>query len=115
MPDTENFSVASIVLRISTSQDAALVAGAICFNVSKIFPKTEDSMRRQTLHRSLDAAPGCQPGPAGRRRRAAADRPRRRSLLIPPQRKCSAKPPARVGLPCLFSYLANRTVEDGFD
>jgi hypothetical protein len=28
------------------------------------------------------------------------------SLLIPPQRKCSAKPPPRLGLRCLFSYLA---------
>ena len=32
------------------------------------------------------AAPGGQPGPAGRGRRAAADRPQRRSLLIRPQR-----------------------------
>src|SRR4029077_16459786 len=31
-----------------------------------------------------------------------------------PHRKCSAKPPARRGLTCLFSYLVNRTVEDGF-
>jgi hypothetical protein len=65
------------------------------------------------LHRSLGAAPGCQRGPAGHRRRAAADRPRRRRLLIPPPRKCSAKPPTRLGLPRLFSYLVNRTVEDG--
>ena len=28
------------------------------------------------------------------------------------RRQCSAKPPARPGLPCLFSYLVNRTVED---
>jgi Transposase DDE domain len=75
--------------------------------------RDRDRVRRQTLHRSLGAALGCQPGPAGRRRRAAADRPRRRSLLIPPQRKCSAKPPVRLELPCLFSYLVNRTVEDG--
>jgi hypothetical protein len=26
----------------------------------------------------------------------------------PPHRKCSAKPPARRGLPCSFSYLVNR-------
>jgi hypothetical protein len=65
--------------------------------------RDRDRVRRQTLHRSLGAAPGCQPDPAGHRRRAAADRPRRRSLLIPPQRKCSAKPLARLGLPRLFS------------
>ena len=33
--------------------------------------------------------------------------------LTPPHGKCSAKPPARRGLPCLFSCLVNRTVEDG--
>ena len=38
---------------------------------------------------------------------------RRRGLLNPPHRKCSAKPPTRRGLTCLFSYLVNRTVEDG--
>jgi hypothetical protein len=31
----------------------------------------------------------------------------------PAPRKRSAKPPARLGLPCLFSYLISRTVEDG--
>ena len=31
----------------------------------------------------------------------------------PPNRKCSAKPPARRGLPLPISYLVNRTVEDG--
>ena len=36
-----------------------------------------------------------------------------RGLLNPPHRKCSAKPPTRRGLTRLFSYLVNRTVEDG--
>src|SRR5262249_50493743 len=31
--------------------------------------RDRDRVRRQTLHRSLGAAPGCQPGPAGHRRR----------------------------------------------
>jgi hypothetical protein len=93
------------------AQEAICVAGD--HRGSGFTDRDRDRVRRQTLHRSLGAAPGCQPGPAGRRRRAAADCPRRRSLLIPPQRKCSAKPPARLELPCLFSYLVNRTVEDG--
>src|SRR4029077_20634508 len=33
----------------------------------------------------------------------------------PAPAECSAKPPARPGLPCLFSYLVNRTVEDELD
>ena len=45
---------------------------------------------------------GCTQGEAG-----AADRPRPHGLLTPPNRKCSAKPPARRGLPL------PRTVEDG--
>ena len=45
--------------------------------------RDRDRVRRQALHRSLGAAPGCQLGPAGRRRRAAADRPRRRRVLTP--------------------------------
>jgi hypothetical protein len=35
--------------------------------------------------------------------------------LTPPNRKCSAKLPARRGLPLPVSYLVIRTVEDGFE
>ena len=45
--------------------------------------RDRDRVRRQTLHRALGAAPCRQPGLAGRRRRAAADRPRRRGVLNP--------------------------------
>jgi hypothetical protein len=71
--------------------------------------KTEIEYAGKTLHRSLGAAPGCQPGPAGRRRRPASDRPRRRSLLIPPQRKCTV-PGRRRGSDC---RVCSATVEDG--
>jgi hypothetical protein len=49
----------------------------------------------------------------GSRRRTAADRARRRGALT--HRKCRAEPPARRELPCRFSCLVNRTVEDGFE
>ena len=54
-----------------------------------------------------------QPRPACGRRRAAAERARSHGLLTPPNRKCSAKPPARRGLLLPISYLVIRTVEDG--
>ena len=57
---------------------------------------------------SDDSASAC--GPQASR---CCDRPGIAASSIPPQRKCSSKPPARLELPCLFSYLVNRTVEDG--
>src|SRR4029077_16831406 len=73
-----------------------------------------DRVRRKTLHRPPRPPPPPPSRRAGSRGPPAADHPRRRGLLNPPHRKCSAKPPTRRGLTCLFSYLVNRTVEDGF-
>ena len=50
--------------------------------------------------------PAASSRPACSRRRAAADRPRRRGLLNPPNRKCSAKPPSRRGLPVADQLLS---------
>src|SRR5271165_3428683 len=83
---------------------------------SGLADRDRDRARGQTLHRPLRAASSRQPCLARGRRRAAADRPRRSSLLTPrPVRKCSAKPPAWRRLSLLLSYLGNRTVEDGPD
>jgi hypothetical protein len=56
--------------------------------------RDRNRVRRQTLHRPLGAAPGRQLGLACRRRRAAADRPRRNCLLTLAQSKMSRIPVA---------------------
>jgi hypothetical protein len=77
------------------------------------------SMRSVLAVMPIDRGPNRssrQPGSACSRRRVAADGARRRLFLNPgPNRKCSAKPPARRGFPCPFRCLENRTVEEELD
>src|SRR5205085_3633335 len=67
------------------------------------------------LRGSFGAASGSLSRPQRCRRCAFSDRPASRRRLIPPIPKCSAKPPPRRQSTLAINYLADRTVEDGFD